>query len=67
VADDGRLGLRRPLPVPDAYGSPFAWQMAAFARFVADGGEEFSAARDLHTMSLLARAYAAQEDVAPCR
>jgi len=63
---DGRLGLRRPLPVPDAGASPFARQMAAFARFVADGSGDFSAARDLHTMSLLARAYAAQECV-PCR
>jgi len=64
---DGRLGLRRPLPVPDATASPFARQMAAFARFVADGDGDFSAARDLHTMSLLARAYAGQEGAAPCR
>ena len=60
---DGRLGLRRPLPVPDSGACPFARQMAAFARFVAHGGGDFSAARDLHTMSLLARAYAAQEGV----
>lgn len=62
---DGRLGLRRPLPVPDANASPFARQMAAFARFVTEGRGDFSAARDLNTMALLARAYA-QEGAAPC-
>jgi len=62
---DGRLGLRRRLPVADAGASPFARQMAAFAGFVADGHGDFSAARDLHTMSLLARAYAAQDGAPP--
>ena len=57
---DGRLGLRRKLPVPDATASPFTRQMATFARFAsgAEGGT-FSIARDLHTMRLLDRAYAA--------
>jgi 1,5-anhydro-D-fructose reductase (1,5-anhydro-D-mannitol-forming) len=62
---DGRLGLRRRLEVPDAEASPFARQMAAFARFLAEGGGDFSAARDLHTMRLLDRAY--REDRRPCR
>ena len=56
-------GARRPLPVPDADASPFARQMAAFARAMAPpgatrGDAAFSAARDLHTMRLLHRAYA---------
>ncbi|TPG57150.1 gfo/Idh/MocA family oxidoreductase [Roseomonas nepalensis] len=58
-------GRSRPLPVPDADASPFARQMAAFARAIATGDREtFSAARDLHTMRLLHRAYS--EDPA-CR
>lgn len=55
---DGRLGLRRRLPVPEAGASPFARQMAAFARCVAgDDDTSFDLARDLRTMQLLARAY----------
>jgi len=64
---DGRLGLRRRLDVPDAAASPFARQMAAFARLVNGQAEAaFDLGRDLHTMRLLARAYAAAGD-APCR
>lgn len=65
---DGRLGLRCPLPVPDADVSPFARQMAAFAAWLRDEGaaDAFSLERDLHTMRLLARAYAAAEHPA-CR
>ncbi len=52
-------GARAPLPVPDADVSPFARQMAAFARAVATGDTTtFDAARDLHTMRLLHAAYA---------
>lgn len=52
-------GLSRPLPFGDAGVSPFARQMAAFSRALALGERgEFSAARDLHTMRLLHRAYA---------
>jgi predicted dehydrogenase len=55
---DGRLGLSRRLDVPDADASPFARQMAAFARWIATGeGRDFDLARDLHTMRLLDRAY----------
>jgi predicted dehydrogenase len=65
---DGRLGLRAPLPVPDAEASPFARQMAAFARWLRGEGERdaFSLDRDLHTMRLVERAYAAAEG-RPCR
>lgn len=63
---DGRLGLRKRLPVPDAGASPFTRQMAAFSRFVTDGRGDFSAARDLHTMALITRAYAAQDGGLPC-
>jgi len=64
---DGRLGLRRRLPVPDAAASPFARQMAAFARMLSGAdGTAFDLARDLHTMRLLAHAYAAAGD-AQCR
>ena len=64
---DGRLGLRRRLPVSDAAASPFARQMAAFARHVSGAADPaFNLGRDLHTMRLLARAYAAAGDV-PCR
>ena len=65
---DGRLGLRVPLPVPEAGASPFARQMAAFARWMRGAGEPgaFSLARDLHTMRLIGRAYASAE-TAPCR
>ncbi|WP_458096387.1 Gfo/Idh/MocA family protein [Roseomonas sp. WA12] len=52
-------GRAVPLEVPDAAASPFARQMAAFARAVATGDRTtFDAARDLHTMRLLHRAYA---------
>jgi 1,5-anhydro-D-fructose reductase (1,5-anhydro-D-mannitol-forming) len=54
----GRLGLDLPLHVPDAAASPFARQMAAFARWLREGGDAFSLERDLHTMRLLHRAYA---------
>ena len=58
-------GRATPLPVPDAEASPFTRQMAAFARAVQHGdGTIFNAARDLHTMQLLHRAYS--EDPA-CR
>jgi len=64
---DGRSGLRRRLGIPDAAVSPFARQMAAFARLVAGEVETaFDLARDLHTMRLLARAYASAGDAA-CR
>ncbi|WP_426954652.1 Gfo/Idh/MocA family protein [Muricoccus radiodurans] len=52
-------GASRPLPVADMASSPFARQMAAFARALSTGDREtFSAARDLHTMRLLHAAYA---------
>ena len=65
---DGRLGLRIPLPVPEAEASPFMRQMAAFASWLRGEGaaDAFSIERDLHTMRLLARAYAAAETTA-CR
>ena len=63
---DGRLGLRRPLPFADADTSPFTRQMAAFARMIEKGGRDFDVDRDLHTMMLLARAYAAQEGDQQC-
>ncbi len=64
---DARLGYRRPLPVSDLQASPFSRQMAAFARFITGGGGDFSVARDLHTMTLLARAYQAdQTRICPC-
>ncbi len=55
----GRLGLSVPLPVPDAEASPFARQMAAFARWLRGEGaaDAFSLDRDLHVMRLLDRAY----------
>ncbi|WP_052213549.1 Gfo/Idh/MocA family protein [Belnapia sp. F-4-1] len=58
---DGRLGLRAPLPVPEAEASPFLRQMDTFARWLRGKAEPdaFSLARDLHTMRLIARAYAA--------
>ena len=49
------------LPVPDAAASPFARQMAAFANWLAGGGDAFSLERDLHTLRLLHRAYADAE------
>lgn len=60
---DGRLGLRRPLPVPNAMESPFARQMAAFATWMRGDGNPgaFSLQRDLETMRLLDRAYAGAE------
>jgi predicted dehydrogenase len=58
-------GDSEPLTVPDSDASPFARQMAAFGQALATGDHSaFSAARDLHTMRLLHRAYA--EDPA-CR
>jgi predicted dehydrogenase len=57
----GRLGLDVPLHVPDAEGSPFARQMAAFARWLREGGDTFDLARDLHLMRLLDRAYSDAE------
>ena len=54
----GRLGLDVPVEVPDADASPFARQMAAFARWLRRGGDMFSLDRDLHTMRLLDKAYA---------
>ena len=56
---DGRLGLRRELPVPDEPTSPFARQIAAFTAWLRDEGEPdaFSLERDLDTMRLLDRAY----------
>ena len=52
-------GASRPLPVQGWSASPFARQMAAFARAVRSGGAaDPGAARDLHTMRLLHRAYA---------
>jgi 1,5-anhydro-D-fructose reductase (1,5-anhydro-D-mannitol-forming) len=55
----GRLGLSVPLPVPDAAASPFARQMAAFARWLRGEAapDAFSLDRDLHVMRLLDRAY----------
>jgi len=59
VTHTDAAGASRPLPVPDAEASPFARQMAAFSRAVSTGDHAgFSAARDLHTMRLLHRAYA---------
>lgn len=55
---DAATGATVPLAVPDAGASPFARQMAAFARHAASGDGDFDAARDLHTMRLLGRAYA---------
>lgn len=58
VTHTDAVGRSVPLPVPDADVSPFVRQMAAFARAVATGDRTtFSAARDLHTMRLLHRAY----------
>ncbi len=53
----GRLGLDLPLHVPDAAASPFARQMAAFARWLREGGDSFDLARDLRLMRLLDGAY----------
>jgi 1,5-anhydro-D-fructose reductase (1,5-anhydro-D-mannitol-forming) len=53
---DGRLGYRRPLPVPDLATSPFRRQVAAFARFVREGAGDFDIGRDLRAMTLLAQA-----------
>lgn len=72
---DGRLGLRAPLPVPNAGMSPFARQMAAFDTWLRGGGDAaaFSLERDIHTMRLLECAYAAarrgvsSDEVATCR
>ena len=65
---DGRLGLRRPLPVPDATESPFSRQIAAFNSRLKGQGDlnTFSLERDLNTMRLLARAYAVTE-ASECR
>ncbi|MBB5692324.1 Gfo/Idh/MocA family protein [Muricoccus pecuniae] len=59
VTHTDAAGQSRPLPVPDENASPFARQMAAFARALSTGDRTtFSAERDLHTMRLLHRAYA---------
>ncbi|HEY8611203.1 MAG TPA: Gfo/Idh/MocA family oxidoreductase [Roseomonas sp.] len=58
VTRTDRFGRGAALPVPDAEASPFARQMAAFGQALAtDNRTTFSAARDLHTMRLLHRAY----------
>ncbi|MFL1461587.1 Gfo/Idh/MocA family protein [Roseococcus sp. DSY-14] len=55
---DARLGLRREIAVPGAEESPFARQMAAFARHAAGRPDPaFDLERDLHTMRLLDQAY----------
>ncbi len=61
----GRLGLDAPLPVPDAPASPFARQMAAFARWLRRGGDAFDLERDLRLMRLMDAAVRAEP--APCR
>ncbi len=65
---DGRLGLRRSLPVPDAHESPFTRQIAAFSAWLKQEGDHgaFSLDRDLNTMRLLDRAYAVTESLG-CR
>ncbi|MFE1600762.1 Gfo/Idh/MocA family protein [Methylobacterium sp. ID0610] len=57
---DGASGGVTPLPF-DAAASPFLEQVRAFGRALRDPAERtaWSAARDLHTMRLIARAYAA--------
>jgi predicted dehydrogenase len=57
----GRLGLDVPVHVPDAGASPFARQMAAFGRWLSEGGDAFDLDRDLHLMHLLDRAYRSAE------
>jgi len=65
VTHTDAAGQAVPLPAPDPEASPFTRQMAAFAQAVQAGdGTIFNAARDLHTMQLLHRAYS--EDPA-CR
>ncbi len=55
---DADTGETRVLAVPEIGTSPFARQMAAFARAVEAGDPgPFDAQRDLHTMRLVARAY----------
>jgi len=49
----GRLGLDAELPVPDAAASPFTRQMAAFARWLREGGNAFDLERDIALMRLL--------------
>lgn len=65
---DGRLGLRRPLPVPNVRESPFTRQIAAFSNWLRQEGDHnaFSLDRDLNTMRLLDRAYAVTESLG-CR
>ena len=59
ILTDGRTGLSRPLPVPDADASPFTRQIAAFGQAVRSGDPgPFSLERDLGTMRLIDRAYA---------
>ena len=56
---EGASGVRQRLAVPHAATSPFTRQMGAFARHVlVTPDPAFSLQRDLHTMRLLARAYA---------
>ncbi|WP_407524366.1 Gfo/Idh/MocA family protein [Methylobacterium oryzisoli] len=56
---DGATGSVTPLPF-DAAASPFLEQVRAFGRALRDPAERaaWSASRDLHTMRLIARAYA---------
>lgn len=54
-----------PVDVPDAGGSPFRNQVRAFGEALRDPAQTaFSIERDLHTMRLLARAYASAESAA---
>ncbi|ACA16748.1 oxidoreductase domain protein [Methylobacterium sp. 4-46] len=57
---DGRTGARTPLAFDEA-ASPFLEQVRAFGRALRDPSERaaWSVARDLHTMRLITRAYAA--------
>lgn len=56
---DGATGASTPLPIPDADVSPFLNQVRAFGAALRSGASgEFSARRDLHTMALIATAYA---------
>ncbi len=59
---DGRTGEWEDLAVPDGDRSPFVAQVAAFSTALRSGDRSaFSAARDLGTMRLIARAYASAQ------
>jgi predicted dehydrogenase len=59
-------GAMSPVDVPDAGSSPFRNQVLAFGEALHDPAQTtFSIERDLHTMRLLARAYASAERAAP--